>query len=229
MTTTFNDVCKRDYSDQDYWKKIVNMIGYEEVKQCIPFSLEELKKSKDEHFNDLSICKWNRAAGYITNGANCIRIESRLTDLYRKIGVNCYSCSEGVCILKECARMWPDEVEDLFEMTKEDYYRKKTICENFDLSSIKDMQDVKKCLQDIYDFEGGKVYIIQKTPSYLSYSGIMPMGGGKNYTISSSISLSDVKAGLERAVEDLTMAYFRAIGGEGYNTSELIEQIKKAE
>lgn len=89
---------------------IIQALGFENVKQCIPFSEEELKEAykTDEHFNNLPIRKWGLAAGFNTgrHGEICVLVRSRLTYLYwEKCRVNTFSCSTGVCILKECARM----------------------------------------------------------------------------------------------------------------------------
>lgn len=98
------------------YQMIIKALGYENVKQCIPFTIEQLKKSyrEDEHFNNLSLGKWDMAAGFNTgrHGEICVLVRSRLTYLYlEKCKVNAFSCSTGVCILKECARMWVEEQE----------------------------------------------------------------------------------------------------------------------
>lgn len=90
----------------------INYLGYENVKKCIPFTLAEIKNAlpKDEYLNNLPISKWDKAAGFIQSGSNCNFIGSPLTNLYRQKGVNAFSCAQGVSILKECARMWAEEV-----------------------------------------------------------------------------------------------------------------------
>ncbi len=113
---TFDDVVgnRSDYKDGDcyrqYCQKIIEAMGIRNVRDCIPFSEEELREAykEDEHFNNLSKQKWDAAAGFDTGrkGDRCRFIGSRLTRLYwDKLRVNQFSCSEGVCILKECARM----------------------------------------------------------------------------------------------------------------------------
>ncbi len=103
-----------DMSHRDEYSAIVIALGYENVKSCIPFSFEKLKESyeKDRHFNTdkTPIKSWDLAAGFNCEGSKCILVRSRLTNLYReKCGVDTFSCSDGVCILKECARMWIEE------------------------------------------------------------------------------------------------------------------------
>lgn len=103
-----------DIPHDERYESIVNAIGYEDVKQCIPYSLERLKKEfeKDKFMNGTSIEKWDMAAGFICKYGNAKYIGSRLTNLYRRIGVDTFSCSDGVCILKCCARMWIKESEN---------------------------------------------------------------------------------------------------------------------
>jgi hypothetical protein len=103
----------KEWSHKEKYQAIVNALGYEQVKQCIPFELEEIKKAivKDEYLNNLSMKKWDLASGFINKGAHCQHVGSTLNNLYGKIGVNSFSNSDGVCILKECARMWVEETK----------------------------------------------------------------------------------------------------------------------
>lgn len=100
-----------DMDHHVYYQKIINLIGYEKVKECVPYTLEEIKEAypKDEHLNNLPMKKWDYASGFqvITTryDQNYYPIYSQLRTLLKRIGINCYSNAEGVCILKECARM----------------------------------------------------------------------------------------------------------------------------
>lgn len=102
-----------DIPHDERYEAIVNAIGYEDVKQCIPYSLDRLKEEfkKDKYMNGTGIGKWDIAAGFICQYGNAKYIGSRLTALYRRIGVDTFSPSDGVCILKCCARMWIKESE----------------------------------------------------------------------------------------------------------------------
>ena len=93
------------------YETIVNALGYESVKRCIPYSIEEIRTAikTDKYLNNLPIKRWDFASGFSVSGADCKIIGSPLTNLYKKIGVDCYSCADGVCILKTCARMWAEE------------------------------------------------------------------------------------------------------------------------
>ena len=77
------------------------------------YNLERLKKEfeKDRHMNGTRIEEWDKAAGFICKYGNAMYVGSMLTALYRRIGVDTFSCSDGVCILKCCARMWIKESE----------------------------------------------------------------------------------------------------------------------
>lgn len=97
---------------REKYQMIVRALGYENVKKCIPFTLKQLKTAygSDIYFNNLPIRKWDYAAGFIASGTKCDYVGSSLTRLYLlKCNVNTFSCSIGVCILKECARMWCEE------------------------------------------------------------------------------------------------------------------------
>ena len=112
MYKTFNNVLQINWSDmahEDYYRKIIEHLGVDEVRTCIPFDLKTLIEAykEDERLNNLSIKKWDFAAGFIPHkqdAADVLHIGSKLTKLYNKIGVTCYSCSDGVCILKQAAK-----------------------------------------------------------------------------------------------------------------------------
>lgn len=91
------------------YQAIIQALGFENVKRCIPFSEERIKEAykTDRNLNNLDIHTWDMAAGFATGWqGKCIPIGSSLSRLcYKKLKVNSYSCAEGVCILKECAAM----------------------------------------------------------------------------------------------------------------------------
>lgn len=91
-----------------YGRAIDYLGGLEVVKRYIPFDLETLKKAykKDKHFNNLSMSRWDKMAGFINNGATCTFIGGGIWYLYRQHKINRANCCDGVCILKEAARLW---------------------------------------------------------------------------------------------------------------------------
>ena len=110
-----------DYDHETYWGMVVDHLGYEAVKACVPFDLETLKAKykRDKAFNNTKMLTWDLASGfnvYVVDrwGAEEVEpIPSQLRTLLRKHGCNCYSNSDGVCILKRCARRMVMESEAL--------------------------------------------------------------------------------------------------------------------
>lgn len=101
---------------RDYMARIINKIGINSIKPYIPYDMETLMeryRKGDIHFNDgnMSIKVWDRAAGFDSN----INPQTKKMDynhsrrglgpLLIHNGINLYSCSEAVCILKETARI----------------------------------------------------------------------------------------------------------------------------
>lgn len=84
-----------------HYENIVKALGYDAVKQYVPFELKSdikkkktILKSRDRYLNDLPLEYWDRAATYRFN-----------KNLLHDKGVNAWSLSQIVCLLKECARM----------------------------------------------------------------------------------------------------------------------------
>lgn len=84
-----------------HYSNIVKALGYDAVKRCVPFELKsdtkwkkDIIKSRDRHLNNLPLKDWDRAA-------TCYFNKSLLDNQ----GVNAWSLSQIVCLLKECARM----------------------------------------------------------------------------------------------------------------------------
>lgn len=100
-----------EMSHDERYNAIIDFLGYENVKRCIPFDLTTLKDAyeKDIWLNNLSMKKWDIASGFYCKGPNVEPMSSPLRSLIRDKGVNCYSNAGGVCILKQCARRWIEE------------------------------------------------------------------------------------------------------------------------
>lgn len=95
-----------DYQTQT--RLIIHGLGYEAVKKCIPFTLEELKAMyKKDHLLNENKEKWERAAGFTYPYTHFIG--SELIELCKQQGVTAFSCSLLVGVLKECAKMWIKE------------------------------------------------------------------------------------------------------------------------
>lgn len=105
----------REITWNEYMSRVIGKLGLENIKPYIPFPLDLLKEKlkKDIHLNNTSMAMWDRAAGFsfYSKGfpnphktADEAHIGGGITALYHRNGITTYSCSEGVCILKEAAR-----------------------------------------------------------------------------------------------------------------------------
>lgn len=104
---------KDKMSHRHFYTKVVDTLGYEDILKYVPFSLIEITKAfkKDIHLNNLDIKKWDEMSGIGMVYDN--EYKSRrpyhnhkgMYNIYKKHGINCYSQCEGVCILKQCARL----------------------------------------------------------------------------------------------------------------------------
>ena len=96
-----------------YQRAVERFGGLEVIKFLIPFSLEHIKEALangDEYLNTLPISKWDSAAGFSNHGWKCEPIFYQpIWKLYREHGVTSASNAQGVCLLKEAARMWAEE------------------------------------------------------------------------------------------------------------------------
>ena len=104
---------EREISHTEYMHRIIDKLGLENIARYIPFDIDYLKEKlkKDKRFNNTEIQAWDVAAGFIPhinrkthtleynpshNGLAYLFIDNRIT---------CFSVSEGVCVLKEAAKI----------------------------------------------------------------------------------------------------------------------------
>ena len=96
-----------------YQRAVERFGGLEAIKPLIPFGLEEIKKAitnGDEHLNTLPIKEWDFASGFVTYKGECKPMfNAPMWKLYWEHGVTSASNAQGVCLLKEAARMWAEE------------------------------------------------------------------------------------------------------------------------
>lgn len=110
-----NPMGRFDYDHSTYYSMIIDFLGYEKVKNCVPFTKEEICKAikKDKNLNNLPLKKWDYAGGWAVTETKYNQyvypVASYLRFLLKEKGITCYSCAEGVCILKECARRMAEE------------------------------------------------------------------------------------------------------------------------
>lgn len=102
----------RRWEHDEIFTAIVNALGFEAVRSCLPFSKQELSDAiqRDKYLN-IALPRsfdWDAAAGFkvITNRSQrYIHIGSKLTNLCNAIGITKISPADGICILKRCAHM----------------------------------------------------------------------------------------------------------------------------
>jgi hypothetical protein len=105
-----------EISLEEYCQRAIDFLGgLDEVGKYIPFPIETIREKlkNDPHLNNLSLSAWDTAAGYVcgTFGNawrqeySCRPTGGGLWRLYVKHGVTSVSCADGVCILKEAARL----------------------------------------------------------------------------------------------------------------------------
>ena len=89
-----------------YGRAIDLLGGVDAVWVYVPFTLDGVKKmlSRDKYMN-FHMDRWDLASGFVCNGADCKLVGGGIWNLYRKVGINAASNAQGVCILKECARL----------------------------------------------------------------------------------------------------------------------------
>lgn len=105
---------------------------------------------------------------------------------------------------------------DLLSSCKEKYRRLIDIAD-----SAGDFSSIKEVITAMYDEVGGKVRFEEVSRRYASFSGSV-----KGHSLWNSVSLEYEQADLHRLAEDLTMAFYRTNGGQGYNTYTLMDAIR---
>lgn len=119
MTFKEKFAINNNMSHDEIYTTIVNGLGYENVKQYVPFSVTEIAAALakgDKHLNTLWLGTWDNASGYKTvtkqNYQDYTLTGTGLAAYVRYQGINCFSLSELVCILKRCAVMMVETTED---------------------------------------------------------------------------------------------------------------------
>lgn len=105
---------------KEYMARIIGKLGLHNIKSYIPFSLDLIREKlkEDEHLNNTDIRSWDLATGFApyinknTKTQEYERTRYGLTSLFRMNGITCYSVSEGVCVLKEAARLLVRETDN---------------------------------------------------------------------------------------------------------------------
>ena len=106
------------YGDaKDFYSTIIKSIGIDKVAQHVPFPMDVLVKAykQNKYFNTEAtpLRMWDTATGMrresCSSTAPYIISGTGLTYLLRKEKITCYSLSDCVCLLKECARIMVEQ------------------------------------------------------------------------------------------------------------------------
>lgn len=98
----------------DYMHRVIGKLGLENIKPYIPYDIKYLKEKlkEDIHLNNTNLTEWDCAAGYVSyinmttkTKEYHKRPQGGLGNLFVRNGITCSSPSEGVCVLKEAARI----------------------------------------------------------------------------------------------------------------------------
>lgn len=115
MTFVERFTISKDATHEEKYTTIVNGLGFENVKHCLPYTKQQLAAAHktDKHLNNLPLKSWDRAAGFTpivnprTQTCNSrIDRNALFIRLCFDHDVTCFSVAECVCTLKRCAEMW---------------------------------------------------------------------------------------------------------------------------
>lgn len=109
------DCCYPDgttLTHSEFCNKIIEKLGgLNIIIPFIPFTLVEIVDAleKDKHLNTLSVEKWDAAAGFrFEYGKYNLIHHLGIAQLYQRMKINSFSCSDGVSLLKSAARLWAE-------------------------------------------------------------------------------------------------------------------------
>lgn len=93
----------------EYLDAVVEKIGLENLKPCLPVSLDELKEAyaKDIHFNNIPLQKWDVACGYmeiLSYPPRYYPVPSQFQTLLETTFSQSISVAGAISILKHAAR-----------------------------------------------------------------------------------------------------------------------------
>jgi len=90
------------------YEKLIELIGLEAIIPYIPATKEEVKEAAQisRSLNSIPLSKWDRAAGYSVEGTIVTKLSHGARRLLLDNGINCYSLSECISLLKHAALKW---------------------------------------------------------------------------------------------------------------------------
>ena len=108
----FNVTSSADVEHKTKQRFLIDFIGYEELKNVLPFTKAEIKNAivKDIYLNNLPLGKWDNMGGFkFLGNREVVRTTTPFTLLLKNKGLYCSSPSCAVSLLKEVARMVAEE------------------------------------------------------------------------------------------------------------------------
>ena len=83
---------KREISKEEYLHRVVTRLGVERVKQCVPFTVRELKEAleRNSNFNTIPAHCWQQAS---------------IATLFIENGINRFTSTDRLAVLKYAAKL----------------------------------------------------------------------------------------------------------------------------
>lgn len=90
------------------YEKLIELIGLDAIIPYIPATKEEVKEAAQisKTLNSIPLSKWDRTAGYNVEGTRVTNLGHGASRLFISNGIDCYSLSECVSLLKHAALKW---------------------------------------------------------------------------------------------------------------------------
>ena len=104
---------KREIPWREYIRRVIDKLGIDNIKPYIPYDIEYLREriKHDIHLNNTEMERWNVAAGFMSvidkkAGSQYYKpIPYGVSYLFLSKGITTFSPADGVCVLKETARI----------------------------------------------------------------------------------------------------------------------------
>ena len=97
---------------KEIMSRVIEDLGYENLLRLLPFPIGFLleKYKEDPTFNNTSMEAWDLASGFVCHEIDVYPVKnSPFRAMLRNKGVDAYSSSQGVSVLKSVARRYCEE------------------------------------------------------------------------------------------------------------------------
>lgn len=101
----------RNPSFNEKMDKLVEYIGIDSLIPFIPARKDEIRtalKNNDTALNTIPLSRWDRASGFSVYGSKVDNLYCGVSRLLLSRGINCFSLSECVSLLKHAAIKWAE-------------------------------------------------------------------------------------------------------------------------